>query len=97
MSTTIIREVSKDYGISESTARSVLDGRIFSRFPGAREIVRQKSRSKLSVDDIKAIKSALQTPYWGQVNELAAKYGVRHSHISNIKSGLIHSDVSIDD
>lgn len=97
MTNTIIREVARDYDISEHTARAVLNGSIFSRFPGAREIVRQKSRGKLSVEDIKEIKRALKTPYWGQVNELAARYGVTHSQISNIKSGLIHGEVSIDD
>lgn len=95
MSRTIIHDVAGIYGISEHTARAVLDGTVWSRLPGAREIVRQKTRSKLSIQDIIEIKEALETPYWGQVNILAERYGVTHSQISHIKSGRIHSDVTI--
>lgn len=94
MSRTIVADVAEQYRISESTARSILDGSVWERLPGARKIVRQKSRSKLSISDILEIKEALRTPYWGQVNSLAARYGVTHSQISHIKSGLIHSDVT---
>ena len=97
MSRTIVAEVAERYNISEETARKILDGRICSRLPGAREIVRQKSRSKLSIEDIIEIKKELaRDRYRGQINTLAKKYGVTHSQICHIKSGLIHSDVSID-
>lgn len=88
MSRTIVADVAEQFDVSEDTAR-----RAISR---TRAIVRQKSRSKLSIEDIIAIKRALQTPYWGQVNVLAERYGVTHSQISHIKSGYIHGDVSID-
>lgn len=97
MSPTIVRDVAERYGITEQSARSVISGSTWSYLPGARRIIRQKSRSKLSIEDIIAIKIALQTPYWGQVKQLAAKYGVTHSEISHIKSGYIHADVSIND
>lgn len=98
MSRTIISDVSREYGVSEQTARNVLNGRIWSRLPGAREVVRQKSRSKLSIEDIIEIKKELAADtYRGQVNELAYRYGVRHSLICHIKSGRLHSDVSISD
>lgn len=97
MSRTIIVDVAKKYEISEGVARSIIDGTVWKRLPGARKIIRQKSRSKLSIQDIIEIKEALRTPYWGQVNILAERYGVTHSQISHIKSGRIHSDVSISD
>lgn len=98
MSRTIISDVSREYGVSEQTARNVLNGRIWSRLPGAREVVRQKSRSKLSIEDIIEIKKELaRDRYRGQVNELAYRYGVRHSLICHIKSGRLHGDVSISD
>src|SRR5690349_16672604 len=97
MTRTIVNDVSKQYNIANNTARRILDGTVWSRLPGAREIIKQKSRSKLSIQDILDIKEALQTPYWGQVNALAQRYGVTHSEISHIKSGYIHSDVSIEE
>lgn len=42
---------------------------------------------KLSHEQYLEILEALKTPYWGQVNDLAAKYGVSHSAISIIKTG----------
>lgn len=97
MSRTIISDVAKRYGLSEKRVRDIIDGTVWSRLPGAREIVRQKSRSKLSIEDIIEIKKELaRDRYRGQINTLAKKYGVTHSQICHIKSGLIHSDVSID-
>lgn len=96
MSRTIIADVSAKYGIPEDSARNIINGTTFSNLPGARDVVRQKSRSKLTIDQIKEIKVALQRPYWGQVNFLAKKYGVDHSQISHIKSGLSHSDITIE-
>lgn len=97
MSRTIVAEVMERYNVSSEVARNTLSGKVWSRLPGAREVVRQKSRSKLSVDDIAEIKRGLaKDRYRGQVNELAARYGVTHSQVCHIKSGLIHSDVSTD-
>lgn len=97
MSRTIIVEVMNKYGVKEDAARAALNGKAWERLPGARKIVRQKSRSKLSIEDIVEIKRELaRDRYRGQVNTLANKYGVTHSQICHIKSGLIHSDVSID-
>jgi transcriptional regulator with XRE-family HTH domain len=42
---------------------------------------------KLSQADIEMIQRELETPYWGQVNDLAKRFGVAHSLISNIKCG----------
>lgn len=96
MTRTIVADVSKKYGISEDFARNILDGSVWKELPGARTIPRQKSRSKLSLQDILEIKEELQRDrYRGQVNDLARRYGVTHSQICHIKSGLIHSDVSI--
>lgn len=96
MSRTIIADVAKQYGLTERNARDIIDGTVWNRLPGAREIVRQKSRSKLSIEDIVEIKKELaRDSYRGQINTLAKKYGVTHSQICHIKSGLIHSDVSI--
>lgn len=47
---------------------------------------RRKVR-KLSHEQVQEILEALKKPYWGQVNDLAAKYGVKHSMISHIKRG----------
>jgi hypothetical protein len=96
MSRTIIDDVVNKYGVSREIARAVLDGTSWGRLPGAREVVRQKSRSKLSVEDIVEIKRELaKDRYRGQINELAQRYGVTHSQISHIRRGYIHSDVSI--
>lgn len=43
--------------------------------------------NKLSHEQINEILKSLEKPYWGQVNDLAKKYGVRHSTISHIKTG----------
>lgn len=42
---------------------------------------------KISHADYLEIVEALKKPYWGQVNDLAEKYGVQHSMISHIKTG----------
>jgi hypothetical protein len=42
---------------------------------------------KLSHQDVHDILLALETPYRGIVNDLAAKYGVAHNTISAIKNG----------
>lgn len=42
---------------------------------------------KLSHEQVAEILEALKTPYHGQVNFLAKKYGVNHSMISHIKGG----------
>jgi len=93
LSNTIIADIAEKYNISESAARNVLNGTTWSRLPGARKLPRQKSRSKLSVQDILEIKEALRTPYWGQVNILAERYGVHHSTISQIKSGFRYDSI----
>lgn len=97
MSRTIIVDIADKYNITETTARNILDGTVWSHLPGARKVVRQKSRSKLSTQDIAEIKQELSRDrYRGQINTLAKKYGVTHSQICHIKSGLSHGDVSID-
>ena len=97
MTRTLIHDVAEVYNITEGNARNIINGTVWNRLPGAREVIRQKSRSKLSIEDIIEIKKELQRDrYRGQVNDLANKYGVTHSQICHIKSGLIHSDVSID-
>lgn len=96
MTRTIIADVSKAYNISEPAARNIIDGTVWSRLPGARKIIRQKPRSKLSIQDIQEIKKELDTDsYWGQINELAHRYGVSASSISLIKRGKSHQDISI--
>jgi hypothetical protein len=40
---------------------------------------------KLSQDDIQKIQEELTIPYWGQVKEIAKRFGVHHSRISHIK------------
>lgn len=94
MSTTIINDVAQAYNISESNARNVISGVTYSNLPGARKIIRQKSRSKLTVEQILEIKKELEQSWWGQIDWLARKYNVTHSQISHIKSGRIHSDVT---
>jgi hypothetical protein len=51
------------------------------------KIPQPRKTRKLSSQDIKEILEYLEKPYWGQVNWLAAKYGVDHSLISQIKAG----------
>lgn len=51
---------------------------------------------KLSHDDIREILLALETPYRGIVNDLAAKYGVKHNTISAIKHGRRPVNFSVD-
>jgi hypothetical protein len=40
---------------------------------------------KLSEDDVREIVEKLESPYWGQVKDLAKQYGVTHARISHIK------------
>lgn len=97
MSRTIVSDVSKEYGISESKARQILAGSIYKNIPGSRNIVRQKTSNRLSIDDIVNIKRELaRDRYRGQVSALAHMYGVSHGLISQIRSGLVHGDVSIE-
>lgn len=49
--------------------------------------VGQRKVRKLSHEDIRDILKALESPYRGQVNDLARKYGVKHNTISAIKNG----------
>lgn len=96
MTRTIVHDVADSYGISTRFARDILDGTVWKELPGARKVVKQKSRSKLSVEDIIEIKRELaRDRYRGQVNDLARKYGVTHSQISHIRRGYVHSDVSV--
>lgn len=44
-------------------------------------------RAILTEDEVREIKAALRNPYYGQLNDLAAKYGVSKLTISNIKRG----------
>lgn len=47
-----------------------------------------RKATKISSRQIEEIQHALSDrPYWGQVNDLAKKYGVSHSRISQIKAG----------
>lgn len=87
MTDTIIEEVSRRYGISSVAARNVITGVSYSNLPGARELVRQRSFSKLTHEEVEEIKKQLESPWWGQVSDLARRYGVTHSEISHIKHG----------
>jgi hypothetical protein len=51
------------------------------------DIYRERKVIKLSKQDVQDILEAVKNPYWGQVNDLARKYGVTHGLISQIKTG----------
>ena len=50
----------------------------------------------LTPEQVKEIKIALQNPYWGINNDLAKKYKVHNSQISEIKLGKSWSHLTID-
>lgn len=87
-------EIAERYGILPENAWRIITGRVAKHLPGAHEIPQQRHLKKLSLRNISEIKAALKKPYWGQVNELAEKYGVSHSFISHIKLGLAHTDTN---
>lgn len=78
-------------GYDKDTVLRAVRGQSWSHLdtPPVQEVVFHTRRKvvKLSHEQINEILKALEKPYWGQVNDLAKKYGVRHSMISHIKSG----------
>lgn len=96
MTITVVYELAREFNTTEDIVKRALNGNSFKGLPGAVHVPRQKSlNTKLSIKQVREIKQELQTPWWGQVNHLANKYGVDHSEISHIKSGHTHADVSI--
>ena len=67
-----------------------------TRGDNSRDKVRLEEQYKLTVEDVKAIKLALKTPYWGINNDLGKKYNVSHVTISAIRHGRQHGWVSVD-
>lgn len=65
-------------------------------YPVVDKLSRSKSKRRLSDADIIEIKKALRTPYTGQNNDLARKYGVHYSYISLIKRGVVYADINGD-
>jgi transcriptional regulator with XRE-family HTH domain len=51
------------------------------------KVKRYRKANKISHEEYLEILEALKTPYWGQGNFLAKKYGVNHTMISHIKHG----------
>lgn len=47
---------------------------------------------KLNEEQVAEIKKALEKPFWGQQQKLAAKYGVSRTIIAQIAKGNIYKD-----
>ena len=64
--------------------------------PPAEFIKKDKSKSKLTLEQVIEIKRELLAPYWGQNKAIAKRYGLTPSEVSHIKFGYTYADVSID-
>lgn len=73
---TIVKTVTRRYGLEYSTAVNVLTGITYKHLADGRLIPRQKYKRKLTDADVDKIKLALTIPHWGQQGELAKEYGV---------------------
>lgn len=76
-----IEEVAKDLGISTRTVYRYRDRA-------------HDARKHLTTDDILEIKRELTKDYWGQNIELAKRFNVTPSTISQIKNGKLHADIT---
>lgn len=88
------KEIHQIIGGTWDNLRNAIQGKTFKHLSEPPCKTTKYSSSRLSADDVREIRKALQTPYYGIVNDLARKYNVDHSYISQIKSGLVFDDVS---
>lgn len=86
-----VGNMARDAGYTKSLVVNAVRGNTWSHLDTApvEDVVfyTRRKANKLTHEQVQEILRALEKPYWGQVNDLAAKYGVTHSHISHIKRG----------
>lgn len=87
-----IYSILKDYPVGVNNLTNAIRGKTFSHVPNSCEKINfQKfQKRKLTSQEVEEIMAALKTPYFGIGQVLAAKYGVTHTTITNIKYGRIH-------
>lgn len=83
--------MARDAGYTKASVLNAVRGKTWEHLdtPPVEDVVfyTRRKANKLTHEQVLEILEALKKPYWGQVNDLAAKYGVTHSHISHIKRG----------
>lgn len=87
---TMVRDLSKKYGVSKSVIKMALTGETYSHLDSAINLPLQFKGWSLTPEQVAEILEELQSPYWGQQTALGQKYGVTKGTINHIARGRLN-------
>jgi transcriptional regulator with XRE-family HTH domain len=82
---TMCRDLAKEFGVTPSQIKSILQGDSYAWLPGARDIPPQFTGYKLTPDEVVYIAQRMENHKYGDQKKLAERFGVTRLTIANIK------------